>query len=75
MAAWLDESTLGSHPQVVLALSLLQSRPSLATKAGAEAYLAELKKPSSAVSKKYLAGDKLEVFAARLAFAVAAGGK
>jgi hypothetical protein len=73
LAAYLDETTLGNHPKVLLAISAIASRPSLQTKAGAQAYLAELRNPATEVSKRYFGGDKFEVFTAQIAFGVAYG--
>lgn len=76
LAAWLDETGMGNNAQVVMALAALQNRPGLATKQGAEAYIAEVfKKNDSPLSKAYFGGDKFEAFVARLAFAIASGGK
>ncbi len=75
LAAYLDETTLGNHPKVLLSLAAIATCPALQTKAGAEKYLAELKNPQSAVSKAYFAGDQFEIAVAKVAFAVASGGR
>jgi hypothetical protein len=73
LGAYLDETSLGNHPKVLLAISAIAARPSLQTKAGALAYLAELRNPATEVSKRYFGGDKFEVFTAQIAFGVAYG--
>jgi hypothetical protein len=75
LASYLDETTLGNHPQMLLALGAIATRPSLQTKAGAQAYLAELRNPATEVSKRYFGGDKFEVFVAKIAFGVAYSGE
>jgi hypothetical protein len=68
LAAYLDESSLGNHGQVIALLGILGERPRLATKQGAAKFISDLKN-----NGRYWSGDKIENLAAKLAFAVASG--